>query len=91
MDMENELQEVEEQDEHHGMHHHRRYTRPLVGELHGAFLAGDLQQQARRQDHEQDDTDDRSQWSRLPILQATLSKDFSFRSKPKFWAVDGTW
>jgi len=58
--MEDPLQEPEEQDEHHGVHHDGRNAGAVVGELHGAVIAGDLQQQAWRQDHEQDDTDHQS-------------------------------
>lgn len=60
MDVEQELQEVEEQREDDGVHHDRRYAGPLVGELDGAVISGDLQQQTWGEEHEQDDTDDQS-------------------------------
>ena len=51
MDVEQELQEVEEQREDDGVHHDGRYAGTLVGELDGAVISGDLQQQSwRKQD-----------------------------------------
>ena len=58
MDMEQELQKVEEQDEDNSMHHDGRYARPLVRELDGAVISGDLQQQPWREQDEEDDTND---------------------------------
>jgi hypothetical protein len=45
VDVEQELQHIEEQDEDDRMHHHGRYAGPLVGELYGAFVTGDLEHQ----------------------------------------------
>lgn len=57
MDMEEELQQVEEEREDDGVHHNGRHARPLVRELHGPLVSGDLQQQPRRQHDEQDHPD----------------------------------
>lgn len=68
VDMEDILQEPKEQDEHNGVHHNRRNTSALVGELHGAVIAGNLQQQPRGQEHEQDHTDDQGRRVHLGLL-----------------------
>lgn len=58
MDVEEELQQPEEESEHHGVHHNGRDAGALVGELDGAIVTRDLQQESRLQHNEQDGSDD---------------------------------